>query len=105
MKPVAGRLLHADFVALLFVQMAIGYAFATFFLLPKFLVEQLHASPTEIGLISAGFGFAGMCAMPFVGRLLDRGGERRAILLGSALLGVAALLFTLVDRIGVLPFL
>jgi hypothetical protein len=63
------RLLKPDFVALLCVQLATGFAFATFFLLPKFMVEELFASPTQVGLVSAGFGLASVCSMPGVGRM------------------------------------
>jgi MFS family permease len=99
------RLLRPDFLALLCVQLATGFAFATFFLLPKFMVEELLASPTQVGLVSAGFGLSSLCAVPVVGRLLDRGHSKLAILLGSGLMACSAFGFVLVERTTLLPFL
>lgn len=91
-------------MALLCVQLATGFAFSTFFLLPKFMVEELLATPSQVGLVSAGFGLSSLCAMPLVGRMLDRGKSKPAIMLGSGLTALSAFGFVLVDGASLLPF-
>lgn len=81
-------------------QLAYGFCWSMFLLLPKFLTTELHASPSEIGLLSAIPSFAGALAVPFVGRMIDRVGRRPLILAGSALSAIQALAFIWVDRIG-----
>jgi predicted MFS family arabinose efflux permease len=101
--PAAGDgLFNTQFKVLLLVQLAFGFAFATFFLLPKFLTQTLGASPSAVGLVSATFGVPGFCAMPWVGRALDAGRSRALILCGCALMAVSALGFSAVTQVGVL---
>jgi MFS family permease len=101
--PAPGNtLFSAQFRALLLVQMAFGFAFATFYLLPKFMTQELDASPSAVGLVSATFGVAGFCAMPWVGRVLDAGLSRWLILRGCALMTVSALAFTAISDVGAL---
>jgi MFS family permease len=85
-------------------QAAYGFCWSMFLLLPKFLTTELHASPSQIGVLSAIPSFAGALAVPFVGRLVDRGGRRRLIMLGSALVALQAFGFMAVDRIGPLLY-
>src|SRR4029077_19373540 len=49
-------------------QAAFGFCGSMFLLLPKFLTTELHASPSQIGLLLAIPSFAGALAVPFVGR-------------------------------------
>ncbi|HEX6245433.1 MAG TPA: MFS transporter [Polyangiales bacterium] len=105
MSDAEPRLLRPDFVALLCVQLATGFSFSSFLLLPKFMVEALQATPTQVGLVSAGFGLCSVCSVPLVGRMLDRGQSRAAILLGSGLTALSAFSFVLVDEPSFLPFL
>jgi MFS family permease len=74
------------FQKLLFVQMAFGYAFSSLLVVPKFATTALHASPREVGEIAACSALAGIATAPLCGRWLDRGGARRVVLLGAALL-------------------
>ena len=51
-------LFRRNFVTLLAAQATFGYAFSSFFMLPKFLVTELGASPVEIGLVAASYSTA-----------------------------------------------
>jgi MFS transporter, DHA1 family, multidrug resistance protein len=99
----AGVLFDATFLRLVAIQLSTGFGFAVFFLVPKFMVVELRASPTEVGVVAAGFGLAGLCALPFVGPLLDRGGERRALVTGCALLIASSAAFCAVGAPGLFP--
>lgn len=77
--------------------------FASFFLLPLH-VRALGGSEHTIGLVMGTAGMAGLVIIPVLAVLLDRL-ERRAFLLGGiATMGLAAVGFLLVDRVGVLLF-
>ena len=86
------------------MQVATGFAFSTFVLLPKFMVEELQASPSQVGWVAAGFGLCSLCALPLVGRLLDGGHSRPAIVLGSCLMAASAFGFIAVNEPVRLPF-
>jgi MFS transporter, DHA1 family, multidrug resistance protein len=85
---------------LLFVQMAFGFAFATFFILPKFFAQDLHAGPVGIGLISAMFGLAGVIAVPLVSWAFARFSARWLVAAGCALMALSAFGFSWVDDVG-----
>ena len=95
------RLLTPGFVQLLLVQMAFGFAFSTFFLLPKFLATELHAGPAAIGLLSAMFGLAGIAAVPTVSWGLASLEPRALVVLGSSLMAVSAFGYLAVHEVGV----
>ena len=57
---------------LLAIQLAHGFAFSSFFLLPKFLTTELGAGPELIGRITAVAGIAGVLSVPLVGIWIDR---------------------------------
>ena len=94
------RIFRRSFVLLLCVQPLAGFAIWTFFLLPKFLTTELHATPSEIGLASAAFGIAGSLAFPLLAALLDRVSPRALVLAACAVLAGAALEFVSVNRVG-----
>jgi MFS family permease len=94
------RLLTPGFTALLVAQVGFGYAFASFFLLPKFLVVWLHAGPRAIGLVTAAHNATVVVLMPVMGALVDRFGRRRFLTAGALLMAVASLGFTAVDSLG-----
>jgi MFS family permease len=73
------------FVLLLVVQSLYGTAYSTCFILPKFLLEQWHASATLIGNANGAFALSGALSVPFVGPLLDRWGRRPVLLAGLCL--------------------
>ena len=93
-------LLSAPFVALLLTNVAFSFSFSTFFLLPKFMAQQLAAGPRQIGALATAFGVAILLAVPVVGRLLDGSRNRAVIVLGCALQSLCALGFVWVDSFG-----
>jgi predicted MFS family arabinose efflux permease len=98
------RLLSAPFVRLLIAQACFGYAFSSFFLLPKYLASELGASASSIGLLhSANTGFA-VVFMFSMGVMVDRYGRRRFLTAGSLIMTAASLGFVAVDSIGPLIY-
>ncbi len=77
-----------------------GFAFSTFYLLPKFLAQDLAASPAEIGFTVGVFSFATVAATPFAGWVVDRFPRRYAIAAGALVMAVAAGGFVSVHRLG-----
>ncbi len=94
------RLLTRGFASLLLAQAGFGYAFSSYFLLPKFLVVALQAGPREIGLLTAAHNAAVVLLMPPMGALVDRFGRRRFLTAGALLMAAASLAFTTVDSFG-----
>ena len=91
--------LDPRFQKLLGVQMAFGYAFSSLLVVPKYLMTALHASPREIGELTAVNALAGIAAAPLCGWWLDRGGARASILLGSVLLTLSVGAFGFFDAV------
>jgi MFS family permease len=96
------RIFRLPFVRLLSVQPLAGFSICTFYLLPKFLATELHATPSQIGLVSAAYGLAGVLAVPLLAVLLDRFSPRVLIVAGCFVLMMTAVGFAWVDRVGVL---
>ena len=94
------RLLTRGFASLLLAQVGFGYAFSSYFLLPKFVVVALHGGPGEIGLLTATHSAAVVVLMPAMGVLVDRFGRRRFLTAGALLMAAASLLFTGIDSFG-----
>jgi len=61
-----------SFVALLLAQASFGFAFSSYFLLPKFLATELGAGPAQIGLVGALWGGTYMLLGPLLGVVVDR---------------------------------
>ena len=95
-----GRLLTPGFTALLIAQAGFGYAFSSFFMLPKFLVTELGAGPAVIGRIMAVYGVAVVISMPAVGAAVDRFGRRNFLTGGGVIMGVASLAFIFLEAGG-----
>ncbi len=103
--PEASPLPRRELSVVIAMQLSYGFCWSMFLLLPKFLTTELHASPSEIGLVAAVPSLSAALAVPFVGRLVDRVGRRPLILAGSALAALQAFAFMGVDRIGPLLLL
>jgi len=94
--PLFGR----DFALILATQLAFGLAFSSFFLLPKFVVTELHGSPSQVGYVGALAVVAAVLVSPLCGKLLDRGTRRPLMFCGCLLSGVGALAFLGVTHVG-----
>ena len=92
-----------DFALVLLTQVTFGIAFSSFLLLPKYVVTELHGTPSQVGYVGALAVAAAVLSSPLSGKLLDRGGRRPLMLAGSLLSGLAALAFLGVTQIG--PYL
>lgn len=93
-----------SFRALIAAQSGFGFAFSSFFLLPKFLIGTLGASPTELGLVMAVHGAAIVVCLPVAGHLVDRHGRRRFLTGGAVLMAAATLCFVAVRDVGPLIY-
>jgi predicted MFS family arabinose efflux permease len=98
------RLLTPGFTALLVAQAGFGYAFSSFFLLPKYLVTQLAADATRIGLVTIAHNAVTVLTIPAMGAIVDRHGRREFLTAGALVMAVAALCFTAVDSVGPLLY-
>lgn len=77
-----------------------GFAFSSFYLLPKFLAQELGAGPREIGAVVGVFGFATVAVTALSGRWVDRVPRHWAVAAGAALMALSALGFLGVHSIG-----
>jgi len=92
------------FAVLLVAQSSFGFGFSCFFLLPKFVTQELGGSPSEIGLVMAAFGATSIVFIPLVGDWIDRVGRRPFIVAGAIVMTFASLAFLAVDRVGPLLY-
>lgn len=98
------RILTASFSALLVAQACFGYAFSSFFLLPKFLVTELSAGPVDIGRVAAAHGITIVLLMPMIGGIVDRRGRRAFLTAGALLMALACFCLPMVEEVGGLLF-
>jgi len=98
------RLFTRNFATLLVAQASFGYAFSSFFMLPKFLVTQLGAGPDEVGRVAASYSFATFAALPLMGVLVDRYGRRVFMTGGALLMAALSLAFSGVGEVGPLIY-
>lgn len=98
--PSEPPLFTRDFALVLATQLAFGFAFSSFFLLPKYVVTKLHGSPSQVGYVGALAVVAAVLASPLCGKLLDRGGRRPLMFVGCLLTGVGGFAFLGVTQIG-----
>jgi predicted MFS family arabinose efflux permease len=99
------RVLTGRFAALMLGVVTFGLAHSAYFLLPKYLAQELGASAAEIGNVSAAPWLANVLSVPFVGVWIDRYGRRAFAYAGAALLVLSCAGFLFVDGLGPLLFL
>lgn len=102
-EPSEPPLFTRDFALVLATQLTFGFAYSSFYLLPKFVVTELHGSPSQVGYVGALSVVAAVAVSPLCGRLVDRGGRRPLLVAGCLLLALSGLLFLGVTDIG--PYL
>lgn len=89
-----------DFALILATQLAFGFAFSSFFLLPKFVVTALSGSPRQVGFVGALAVISAVLVSPLCGKLLDVGRRVPLMAWGCLLSGWAALGFVRVCEVG-----
>jgi len=89
----------------LLVSVTIGFAFSTFLLLPKFLSQELGATPAQIGKVTGLYLFSAVLAVPCLWFLIDRVPRRRLLVCGSLAGAAAALGHVWVTEVGPLLYL
>jgi MFS family permease len=97
-------LLSRNFATLLVAQASFGYAFSSFFMLPKFLVTELSAGPAQVGRVAAAYGVAVIVLIPAMGVLVDRFGRRRFMTIGALLMAATSGSFAAVSEVGPLIY-
>ena len=95
---------HA-FAALTAANFCFFMGFATFFLLPKYLMIELDAAEREVGLLMAGYGISMIACLPWVGVGSDRHGRRPYLLFGAGLLALTAVAFVFIRTLDAFPYL
>ncbi|MBW2267225.1 MAG: MFS transporter [Deltaproteobacteria bacterium] len=98
------RLLTPSFTALLVANVCFGYAFSSFFLLPKFMANQLGAGPREVGFVLAAHGATIVILLPLIGAAVDRFGRRAFLTAGALAMAAITLCFPLVHEVGPLLY-
>ncbi len=93
-------LFTSKFIALLLTQLCFGYAFSSFFLLPKYLATEYHANAQDIGNVMGAFGLSSVFLVPLVGHWIDRGKRRQYLIWGCVVFVFASAGFYFVDGIG-----
>jgi predicted MFS family arabinose efflux permease len=92
------RILTGRFAALMVGVVTFGLAHSAYFLLPKYLAQELGASAAEIGNVSAAPWLANVLSVPFVGIWIDRYGRRAFAYAGAALLAFSCAGFLFVAQ-------
>lgn len=98
------RLLSPGFTALLLANVCFGYAFSSFFLLPKFMVVALAAGPADVGLIAAVHGAVVVLTLPLAGVAVDRLGRCGFLTAGALVMAAASFAYPLVGEVGPLLY-
>jgi len=83
------------------MQMAFGFAFSIFFLLPKILVLVFHASASENGAVMASFGITSLLAVPLLRPALRRLGGHGVLTAACAVLAASCVGFAFVHSAGI----
>lgn len=98
--PARSPLADPRFRQLLLANVCFFMANASFYLLPKYMAQELQAGGQQIGWAMGIFGASALLVLPLVGPLSDRWGRRPFLLTGSALLTLSCPLFLALDSAG-----
>ncbi|HEY4156671.1 MAG TPA: MFS transporter, partial [Polyangiaceae bacterium] len=93
-----------SFVLMLCNQFCFGLAYSTFYLIPKYLTQQMHASPDELGMTTAAALIPGVLSVPLIGRGIDRIGRKPFIVWGALFHALGGLAFLSVHAVSPLLF-
>jgi MFS family permease len=98
---VSPILAHRDFVRATLINFAFFLSLNGFVLLPLH-IQALGGTEIEIGLVMGIYSGVGIFCQPLIGPWVDAIGRQLFMIVGIALVVVAAVLATLIDAIGVL---
>ena len=85
-SPTSGRLLTPEFAVLMLASMLyFGGAGILNALVPTFVVDVLGGSEATAGIVMGSIALTSLLSRPFLGRLADRHGSRRLLLIGTLL--------------------
>lgn len=93
------------FVRVLLISATNGFTYSTFFLLPKFLAQELGATALQIGSVTGITLFSAVLAVPCLWLLIDRVPRPWLLVSGSLLAAAAALGYVWVTAVGPLLYL
>ena len=100
----SGRLWTRQFVLVLLIQVSFGFSFSSFFLLPKYLEQELAATPSAMGQVVGMGPLSAVLGVPLIGWAIDRANRRLLLVLGSLLGAMAAFAHVCIDEIGLLLY-
>ncbi len=98
------RLFNRDIALILIAQVAFGFGWSLYLLMPKFQAVVLGAGPDMIGMTSAIGGIAGLLMVPFAATGIDRLGRKLFFRIGCALVFAMSVGYTYVTHVGMLMF-
>jgi MFS family permease len=98
--PTRSPLFTPRFTAILVAQATFGFSFSAFFLLPKFLVNELGQGPAAVGRVMSAFYVTSIVLSPVMGAIVDRHGRRGFLIAGALLQAVVCAAFATVDEMG-----
>jgi MFS family permease len=78
------------FVVTMLGLLAVG---ATLPVLPRFVADELGGSSLEVGIVTGAFAITGLACRPLAGRLADRRGRKRIVVLGAVSTAIAGALY------------
>jgi MFS family permease len=99
------RLLSRDFLLLLGSVSLFGFSWSFYLILPKFFTAELGMNAAAVGRAVALQGLTAVAVTPIVGRLVDRYGRRRWLVVGNLTLVLTGVVYLFVDRDGPLLYL
>jgi MFS family permease len=101
----AAVVLTRDFILLFIASfLFIGSLYLLIPVLPLYMVDVAHATPTQVGLLIGMLTFASFVLRPYVGLKADRWGRKPFLVVGSAVFVAASLLYMLAHSLWTLLF-
>jgi MFS family permease len=94
------QLYTADLVCALLASTGFGFALATFYLLPAYLVRVHGATPSEIGRVTGAFGLATVIGAPLTGAVIDRISRRWLIATAGFVMAATCVAFAAMSELG-----
>lgn len=103
-QSAAAPLVTPKLLRVFVAQMAFGFGWSVFLILPKYLATQLNARDAVIGSVTSMSGFAAVGTIPLVAWGIDRWGRLLFLRAGSTLLALVAAGYLFVDTVGPLIY-